>query len=129
MVGSGTLGKGLVQTIATLPDGGELFVSWSRVLAPAGWPLQGLGVLPQICTSFGQDAANAQLRSLDSGIQPMADAIARHRAARAPLPAAEVVALRNACPAGEARDMDLTAARFLASHPTAYATARLTPPP
>ncbi|MGI4747295.1 MAG: S41 family peptidase, partial [Janthinobacterium lividum] len=42
VVGSSTLGKGLVQTIAQLPDGGELFVTWSRVLAPLGWPLQGL---------------------------------------------------------------------------------------
>ena len=50
VIGSVTLGKGLVQTIAPLPDGGELFVTWSRVLAPRGWPLQGLGVLPQVCT-------------------------------------------------------------------------------
>ena len=34
VVGSATLGKGLVQTIAPLPDGGELLVTWSRVLAP-----------------------------------------------------------------------------------------------
>ena len=54
VVGSSTLGKGLVQTIAPLPDGGELFVTWSRVLAPLGWPIQGLGVLPQVCTSLGE---------------------------------------------------------------------------
>ena len=53
VIGSSTLGKGLVQTIAPLPDGGELFVTWSRVLAPRGWPIQGLGVLPQVCTSLG----------------------------------------------------------------------------
>ena len=129
VVGSATLGKGLVQTIATLPDGGELFVSWSRVLAPAGWPLQGLGVLPQVCTSKGQDATAAQLAALDRGQQPMADALARHRAARAPLPAAEVIALRNACPAAEARESDLAAARYLFAHPAAYAAAILPPIP
>ncbi len=128
VVGSSTLGKGLVQTIANLPDGGELFVSWSRVLAPRGWPLQGLGVLPQVCTSMGQDAAMQQLAALDRGTQPMAAALARHRAARAPLPAAEVLALRNACPASEARDADLVAARYLVTHPAAYAAARLSPP-
>ena len=128
VVGSATLGKGLVQTIATLPDGGELFVSWSRVLAPDGWPLQGLGVLPQVCTSLGQDTANAQLQALNRGVQPMAAALARHRAARAPLPANETLALRNACPASEARDADLASARFLISHPAAYAAALLTPP-
>ena len=128
VVGSSTLGKGLVQTIANLPDGGELFVSWSRVLAPRGWPLQGLGVLPQVCTSMGQDAAMQQLAALDRGVQPMAVALSRHRAARAPLPAAEVLALRNACPASEARDADLVAARYLVAHPAAYAAARLSPP-
>ncbi len=129
VVGSTTLGKGLVQTIATLPDGGELFVSWSRVLAPDGWPIQGLGVLPQVCTSLGEDAATEQLRALDRGIQPMAGPIARHRAARAPLPAPAVLALRNACPASESHDTDLSAARFLVTHAKAYTTARLRPSP
>ena len=128
VVGSATLGKGLVQTIATLPDGGELFVSWSRVLAPSGWPLQGLGVLPQVCTSMGQDQIRDQLASLERGMQTLGPALARHRAARAPLPAAEALALRNACPAAEARDADLATARYLLSHPTAYAAARMPPP-
>ena len=67
VIGSSTLGKGLVQTIAPLPDGGELFVTWSRVLAPRGWPIQGLGVLPQVCTSLGQDTLGSQLASLGAG--------------------------------------------------------------
>ncbi|HQT79216.1 MAG TPA: S41 family peptidase, partial [Rhodopila sp.] len=53
VVGSATVGKGMVQTIDPMPDGGELFVTWSQLLAPLGWPLQGLGVLPQVCTSLG----------------------------------------------------------------------------
>ena len=129
VVGSATLGKGLVQTIGTLPGGGELFVSWSRVLAPDGWPLQSLGVLPQVCTSVGPDALSQQLQALDRGTQPMAAALARHHAARAPLPAAEALALRSPCPASEARDADLATARFLIAHPLAYAVARLTPTP
>jgi carboxyl-terminal processing protease len=128
VVGSSTLGKGLVQTITQLPDGGELFVTWSRVLAPLGWPIQGLGVLPQVCTSQGEDSTMQQLTSLDRGKQRLAEALARHRAARAPLPNAEIAALRNACPAGEGRDTDLVAARYLLDHPAAYATARLPRP-
>jgi carboxyl-terminal processing protease len=127
VVGSATLGKGLVQTIAPLPDGGELFVTWSRVLAPRGWPLQGLGVLPQVCTSLGQNALQSELDALDQGVQPMAEAIARHRAARPPLPPAQAVAIRAACPAAEGSDDDLTAARFLIQHPVAYVTALLPP--
>jgi len=128
VVGSSTLGKGLVQTITTLPDGGELFVTWSRVLAPLGWPIQGLGILPQVCTSQGQDATMQQLISLSRGTQRLAAALARHSAARAPLPNAEIVELRTPCPAAEGRDLDMVAARYLLDHPAAYATARLLPP-
>ncbi|MBO0711828.1 MAG: PDZ domain-containing protein, partial [Acetobacteraceae bacterium] len=67
IVGSTTMGKGLVQTVSPLPDGGELFVTWSRVLAPRGWPLQGLGVLPQVCTSRGQDKRERELADLGAG--------------------------------------------------------------
>ncbi len=129
VVGSATVGKGLVQTIAPLPDGGSLYVTWGRVLAPLGWPLQGLGVLPQVCTAFGQDAAMRQLRLLAAGTQPMQATLARARMSRAPLPAAEALEIRQACPAAEGRDPDLAAARYLVDHPAAYAAALLGPPP
>ena len=128
VAGSSTLGKGLVQTILTLPDGGELFVSWSRVLAPQGWPIQGLGVLPQVCTSLGADNLAQQLASLAHGELRMAAALGRHRAARAPLPAAEIVEMRAACPAAEGRDVDLATARSLLARPGSYNAARLLPP-
>jgi carboxyl-terminal processing protease len=125
VVGSSTLGKGLVQTIAPLPDGGELFVTWSRVLAPRAWPLQSLGVLPQVCTSLGEARLRQQLAALARGTQPMAQDIAVDRSARAPLPAPEVVAIRNTCPSGEGTDLDLAAAQVLIDNPAAYAAALL----
>ena len=127
VIGSSTLGKGLVQTIAPLPDGGELFVTWSRVLAPLGWPIQGLGVLPQVCTSLGQNALDRQLAALALGRQPMAQALATHRAARAPMPPAQILAIRSACPAAEGREADLGTARLLIHDPAAYAAALLPP--
>jgi carboxyl-terminal processing protease len=127
VIGSSTLGKGLVQTIAPLPDGGELYVTWSRVLAPRGWPIQGLGVLPQLCTSLGQDALHAQLGALAQGRQPMMKALEIHRAARAPLQAAQILAIRRACPAAEGREADLDTARVLIRNPAAYAAALLPP--
>ena len=125
VVGSATTGKGVVQTLTELPDGGELFVTWSRVLAPRGWPLQGLGVLPQLCTSLGAEATARQLRDLDAGVQDLAGALARWRAARAPLDAHAVAEMRGACPAEEGRDSDLDTARALLDHPKAYAAALL----
>lgn len=125
VVGASTLGKGLVQTIAPLPDGGELFVTWSRVLAPRLWPLQSLGVLPQVCTSLGEARLRQQLAALAEGTQPMARDIAVDRGARAPLPPAEVVAIRNTCPSGEGTDLDVAAAQVLIDNPAAYAAALL----
>jgi len=127
VVGSSTLGKGLVQTIDPLPDGGELFVTWSRVLAPLGWPIQGLGVLPQVCTSKGQDVLKRTMAVLADGTQPMERELVAHRLARAPLTPARIVALRSACPAAEGRDLDMETARTLLANPVSYAAALLPP--
>ena len=129
VVGSETLGKGLVQTVTTLPDGGELFVTWSRLLAPRGWPLQGMGVLPQLCTSRGRAATEAAVAALEAGVQPMAEAIARARNARAPIPPAQIVAIRQACPAAIGQEIDMEVARTLIEDPAAYAAALLPPLP
>ncbi len=127
VVGSATLGKGLVQTITPLPDGGELRVSWSRILAPLGWPIQTLGVLPQVCTSLGQAALAKALEELAAGQASMAPGLARHRAVRAPIIPAQAVAIRNVCPAAEGREADMAVARKLIENPAAYAAALLAP--
>jgi carboxyl-terminal processing protease len=123
LVGSTTLGKGLIQLVAPLPNEGEILVTWSQVLAPSGWPLQGLGVMPALCTSLGPEALAAGLARLAAGESPMGEALARQRAARAPLAPAELAALRGACPPAEGRAADLAAARALIERPAAYAAA------
>jgi len=123
VVGSVTTGKGLIQAVIPLPNGGELLLTWSRVLAPRGWPIQALGVLPMLCTSLGAEATAAELAALRNGEAPMARPLARLRAARAPVPASEVAALRNACPPAEGREADLAAARALIETPQAYRAA------
>jgi carboxyl-terminal processing protease len=123
VIGSSTLGKGLVQTITTLPDGGELYVTWSRVLAPRLWPIQMLGVMPQICTSRGDAALHHELDDLADGHNDMEKAVEMTRAARPPLASAEALALRQPCPAAGASDLDMEAAQFLAKHPPAYQAA------
>ncbi|MCC6719015.1 MAG: PDZ domain-containing protein [Acetobacteraceae bacterium] len=129
VVGSTTLGKGLVQTISPLPDGGELFITWSRLLAPRGWPLQGLGVVPQLCTSLGEDSLQRNLAALSAGRQPMRTGLERHNAARAPLAPSEVLEIRAICPAAEGGDLDLVAASALVRTPSAYAAALFPPIP
>jgi carboxyl-terminal processing protease len=123
VVGSATMGKGLIQVVVPLPNGGELLVTWSRVLAPLGWPLQGLGVLPALCTSLGIDATAQELSALGLGEAPMGPALARLHAARAPVPASEISQLRATCPPAEGREADIEAAQALMASPGAYATA------
>ncbi len=122
VVGSATYGKGLVQTIGPMPDGGELFITWSRLLAPDGWPLQSLGVMPELCTSLGQDATDQQLQALANGTSLGAGRLALHRRIRPETPLAEIVAVRNTCPADLGHATDMAAARFLIGNPVAYAS-------
>jgi len=123
VIGSATLGKGLVQTLTSLPDGGELFVTWSRVLAPLGWPLQTLGVMPEICTSLGEPALDAQLNALAHGQNLLANALTLSRAARAPVGVSTVLNIRNQCPAAIGSDLDLGAAADVLASPAAYRAA------
>lgn len=123
LVGSATTGKGLIQLVAPLPNEAEIMITWSQLVAPSGWPIQGLGVLPSLCTSLGPEALARGLAQLAAGEAPMARALARQRAARAPVLASEVSALRGACPAAEGRAADVQAARALLANPAAYATA------
>lgn len=123
VVGSATMGKGLIQLVAPLPNEGEILVTWSRVVAPSGWPIQGLGVLPSLCTSLGPEALAQGLARLSRGEAPLGRALLRQRAARAPVLASEMTALRGACPPAEGRGADVTAARALIEMPAAYAAA------
>ena len=125
VIGSETLGKGLVQTVTALPDGGELYVTWSRVLAPRGWPLQGMGVMPQICTSNGPQALNQQLAALAQGRNLQSPVLAQARAVRAPVSIDRILALRSACPADIGGGLDEQAAIALLSNPEMYQAALL----
>ncbi len=125
VIGSETLGKGLVQTVTSLPDGGELFVTWSRVLAPKGWPLQGLGLMPQVCTSNGPAALNQQLAALAQGRNLLAQALAEARAVRPPVSIDAILALRGNCPADIGGELDEQAAIAVLGNQEMYQAALL----
>ncbi|MCW8305497.1 S41 family peptidase [Acidiphilium sp. PA] len=127
VVGSATLGKGLVQSLTTLPGGGELYVTWSRMIAPRGWPLQGLGVFPQVCVSLGTNVLDQQLATLQAGDNMLAKPLAETRAARAPIPLAEILALRDSCPAAVGANGYFAAATALIDDPVAYHAALVRP--
>lgn len=123
VIGSATLGKGLVQTVAQMPDGGELFVTWSRVIAPLGWPLQGLGVMPQICTSRGNANAQRQMTDLLAGRTPDSSTVLKSRSVRYPVAVSSILDIRKSCPAALGGDVDLELARTLLESRKAYMAA------
>lgn len=99
VVGSSTFGKGLVQVIGQMPNKGEIFITWSRNFAPLGWPIQGLGVLPQLCASSAALTPTAQLTALAHGRSLMGEALLASRRTRVTTPLNEILAIRSTCPA------------------------------
>jgi carboxyl-terminal processing protease len=51
LIGTTSHGKGSVQNVVRMPNGGELMLTWSYMYAPSGYSLHRLGVLPGICTN------------------------------------------------------------------------------
>ncbi|MCS6922624.1 MAG: S41 family peptidase [Elioraea sp.] len=112
LVGSVTTGKGLIQTVVPLPDESELHLTWSGLHAPTGYPIQGLGVLPDICTSLGPEATEQALRLFATGRRP--EAASAWRTVRDWTAAsAELARLRDACPPAVGGELDITAALWL----------------
>ena len=119
-VGTVSYGKGSIQNLENLVNGGELIVTWSRMHAPSGYLLDGLGVRPTICTANA--AANAQPAAvLRKATQP---GIATDwRAYKAPNKTM-AESLRASCPkSDESPDLDIEIARTLIYNRRAYQTA------
>jgi carboxyl-terminal processing protease len=66
LIGSDSFGKGTVQTVLRMPNDGELILTWARLLAPSGYILNRLGVLPNICTSSAEDADSLLKTALEN---------------------------------------------------------------
>ena len=64
VIGSSSYGKGTVQTIIRLPNGGELTLTWARMQAPSGFPIQDHGIIPAICTSAQDGRVQGLLKAL-----------------------------------------------------------------
>ena len=50
LIGSTSYGKGSVQTVISMPNDGELTLTWARLHAPSGYSFHEIGVMPSICT-------------------------------------------------------------------------------
>jgi len=122
VVGTSSFGKGSVQTVIRLPNDGEMTLTWSRFLAPSGYPLHGLGVRPTICTIGVRglrpaiEAALADRPKLRATFASWRTGGLRDDAKRK--------ALRDTCPAERHKSYaDVRIANYLARHPALYARA------
>jgi carboxyl-terminal processing protease len=127
VIGSATFGKGTVQTVLRLPNGGELVLTWARLIPRGGYPLEHHGVVPTLCTALlPQTPAPIALRMQEAA----AVAVAAPQA-RLTLSDADWQRQRRLCPPRYARPaIDLALALRLLTNPPLYATAlRMLPPP
>jgi carboxyl-terminal processing protease len=119
VIGSASYGKGTVQTVLRLPNNGELILTWARLVAPAGYLLQGHGVVPTLCTASVTDDAAGLAAELQ--LAAAAPGSARPRAA---LDEAGWSALRQACPPQYTQPaVDLQLAERLLADPALYGEA------
>ncbi|WP_421780901.1 S41 family peptidase [Kiloniella litopenaei] len=72
IVGSNSYGKGTVQSINELPNGGEFRVTWAKFLAPSGYAIHDRGIIPNVCTTNGNyRSADDMMDRLQSGTLEM----------------------------------------------------------
>ncbi len=70
VVGTVSWGKGSVQTLRKLPNGGEIALTWSRVVVPRGVALHGLGLMPDVCTSGAPATVGEILEAVSVDTRP-----------------------------------------------------------
>jgi carboxyl-terminal processing protease len=123
VVGSNSYGKGTVQTVFTLPNEGELVLTWSRFHAPSGYALEGLGVLPNVCTAKKGATAQAVVRALLDADTRTTQLFRQWRSIGVPNPAqAKLLRANCASEPGEPprREIDLLVAKAILSQPALY---------
>ncbi|MEX2453732.1 MAG: S41 family peptidase [Rhodospirillaceae bacterium] len=124
VIGTSSFGKGSVQTIVRLPNGGELTMTWAHMIAPSGFSLQDHGIIPAICTVAAKPALG-ELLSAVRGTERRQGALvfgtmlaSRHAVRTDPAKA------REACPPSrEEQDGDAEIARYILENKTLYTRA------
>ena len=112
VIGTNSFGKGTVQSVLRLPNNGEMTLTWSRILAPSGYRIHELGVLPTVCTHGGGDlkSADALVPAVRDGENVLAGQLGNWRAT-GNIDTADRAGLRQICPSdGGSPDVDVALA-------------------
>jgi len=120
VMGSSSFGKGTVQTIVNLPNGGEMAMTWARIVSPSGRALQDLGVVPTICTNSDAELVRALVQALKRDGETARVALAGYLRGRGSADSA-VELRRAACPPSvEENAADMELARLIAGSEGLY---------
>ena len=124
VIGTNSFGKGTVQSVLRLPNNGEITLTWSRILAPSGYRIHDLGVLPTVCTHGGGDlkSADTLVPAVRDGQNVLAGQFGNWRAT-GNTDNADRAGLRRICPSdGGAPDVDVALAKAIIGDPGLYAS-------
>ena len=122
VIGTNSFGKGTVQSVFLMPNAGEITLTWSRFLAPSGYRLHELGVLPSVCTHGGGDTKDAEtlVPAVQHGEGVLAGRLKVWRAT-GNSDAANRERLREICPSDNGRpDVDMALAKAIIADGTLY---------
>ncbi|WP_299374094.1 S41 family peptidase [uncultured Kiloniella sp.] len=116
VVGSNSYGKGTVQSINELPNGGEFRVTWAKFLAPSGYAIHDRGIIPNVCTTNeNYSSADDIIQRLQSGTLEMTYHIQKY-APDNPSAGESLEQIRASCPQRtETMEIDLEVAKSLIS--------------
>lgn len=123
VVGASSFGKGSVQTIIRLPNGGELTLTWAHMIAPAGFNLHGHGVIPAICTSATKSPVADMMTAIREGNRAAGKALGAALSSRHAIRTNPTLARELCPPSKKKRDEDLEIARYLLEHKSLYTQA------
>ncbi len=120
VVGSASFGKGSVQSVSHLPNGGELKLTWSQFITPSGYILHDLGVPPAICLRGDEETADEAIaRSLEK-ISVLQDVMSSWQEVEVSDKEARR-SLRSTCPSNaQNRALDVEVAEKLIRDPELY---------
>ncbi len=124
LIGSNSFGKGTVQNITRLPNGGEMILTWSRLYTPSGYALHHLGVLPTICTSGDEQSVSGLIAKLRQGRLRIAAAVRTAWRTGAGIKDERLEKLRETCQAnGDSSELDVKLAKRILESRQLYARA------
>ena len=117
VVGASSFGKGSVQTIIRLPNGGELTLTWAHMIAPAGFNLHGHGA---ICTSATGSPVTDMMAAIRADSPAAGTALSAALASRHAIRTNPTLAREQCPPSGKKRLEDMEIARYLLEHRSLY---------